>query len=82
MAICANDLYVADAATAVRRLSDRPPLPAPTWQQSADLDKIVPSNMDQATGLERAEVLGEMAGKKVFEDKVRFMVPCVCIQGT
>jgi hypothetical protein len=66
----------AQAAAAVRRMSDKPPLPSPNWKQNPDLEKIIPSNMDQATGLERAEVLAEMAGKKVFDDdKVGYMLP-------
>ena len=54
-----------------RFMSDKQPLPEPTWKQDPDLDNIVPSNFDQATGLERAEMLAEMEGRSIFEEAVR-----------
>lgn len=57
------------AVTGSRVMSGRVPLPTPAWKQSADLDNIIPSDMDQATGLERAEMLASLAGKKLFEEK-------------
>eukprot|EP00281_Chroomonas_sp_CCMP1168_P021120 CAMPEP_0206234842 /NCGR_PEP_ID=MMETSP0047_2-20121206/12812_1 /ASSEMBLY_ACC=CAM_ASM_000192 /TAXON_ID=195065 /ORGANISM="Chroomonas mesostigmatica_cf, Strain CCMP1168" /LENGTH=153 /DNA_ID=CAMNT_0053658967 /DNA_START=45 /DNA_END=506 /DNA_ORIENTATION=- len=53
---------------AARFMSGKAPLPEPKWKQAADLDDIIPGNIDQATGLERAEMLAEMEGKQIFED--------------
>jgi len=53
-----------------RFMSGRVPIPDPTWKQNPDLDNVVPSNLDQATGLERAEILAEMEGRSIFEEAV------------
>jgi hypothetical protein len=52
-------------------MSDKQPLPEPTWKQDPNIDNIIPSNFDQATGLERAEMLAEMEGRSIFEEAVR-----------
>ncbi|KAJ1489363.1 cytochrome c oxidase subunit VB-domain-containing protein [Baffinella frigidus] len=51
-----------------RFMSDRVPIPEAKWKQNPDLDNVVPSNFDQATGLERAEMLAEMEGRSIFEE--------------
>lgn len=53
-----------------RFMSGRVPIPDPAWKQNPDLDNVVPSNLDQATGLERAEILAEMEGRSIFEEAV------------
>ncbi|EKX54599.1 hypothetical protein GUITHDRAFT_160714 [Guillardia theta CCMP2712] len=59
---------VSAGASAVRTFSGRAPLPEPTWKQQDNLDNVVPTNLDQATGLERAEMLAEMNGEKIFDE--------------
>eukprot|EP00283_Hemiselmis_rufescens_P018068 CAMPEP_0173439742 /NCGR_PEP_ID=MMETSP1357-20121228/21488_1 /TAXON_ID=77926 /ORGANISM="Hemiselmis rufescens, Strain PCC563" /LENGTH=157 /DNA_ID=CAMNT_0014405139 /DNA_START=10 /DNA_END=483 /DNA_ORIENTATION=+ len=56
------------AAAAPRFMSGRTPNPDPVWKQASNLDNIIPSDMDQATGIERAEILAEMEGKPLFEE--------------
>mmetsp|Transcript_11755 Transcript_11755/g.32752 ORF Transcript_11755/g.32752 Transcript_11755/m.32752 type:complete len:155 (+) Transcript_11755:42-506(+) len=57
------------AVNGKRFLSGRAPLPDPKWKQQTDLDNKIPSDLDQATGLERAEMLYEMEGKSLFEQQ-------------
>ncbi len=51
-------------------MSARAPLPEPKWKQQDDLDNKIPTDLDQATGLERAEMLAELEGKSLFEEQV------------
>lgn len=53
-------------------MSARAPIPEPKWKQDKNIDDIIPSELDQATGLERAEMLAEMEGKQLFDVQVRF----------
>ena len=55
---------------APRFLSGRVPLPEPKWKQQDNIDNKIPTDLDQATGLERAELLAELAGKNLFEEQV------------
>ena len=57
------------AAAAPRFMSGRVPLPAPTWPQDKALDSIIPGDLDQATGLDREEVLANLAGKQLFPEE-------------
>ncbi len=51
-------------------LSARAPIPEPKWKQQDNLDNKIPTDMDQATGLERAEMLADLEGKSLFEEQV------------
>ena len=53
-----------------RLLSARAPIPEPKWKQQDNLDNKIPTDLDQATGLERAELLAELEGKNLFEEQV------------
>lgn len=55
-------------SAAVRFMGSRVPLPAPTWKQAERIEDTVATNMDQATGLERAEMLANMEGRNIFDD--------------
>mmetsp|Transcript_7376 Transcript_7376/g.14649 ORF Transcript_7376/g.14649 Transcript_7376/m.14649 type:complete len:156 (-) Transcript_7376:276-743(-) len=57
------------AAFMPRFMSARVPIPEPKWEQDKDIHsgEIVPSDMDQATGLERAELLAEAEGRNLFD---------------
>lgn len=48
-------------------MSARVPNPEPKWDQSAEIDSIIPTDLDQVTGLERAELLAEMEGRDIFD---------------
>jgi len=50
-------------------MSARAPIPEPKWKQQDDLDNKIPTDLDQATGLERAELLAELEGKSLFEEQ-------------
>jgi len=51
-----------------RFLSARVPLPEPKWKQQDDIEGTIATNMDSATGLERAEMLADMEGRNLFDD--------------
>jgi hypothetical protein len=55
-----------------RLFSGRAPLPEPKWKQQDNIDSKIPTDLDQATGLERAELLAEMEGKNLFDEHVSF----------
>lgn len=61
-------------------MSGRVPLPTPAWKQADNLDTIVPSDMDQATGLERAEMLAGLEGRKIFEEEAVSIISCYLAQ--
>lgn len=55
------------AGSMPRFMSARVPLPEPKWEQSKDIDEVIPADIDQITGLERAEMLAEMEGREIFD---------------
>ena len=58
------------AVMPARFMGARVPLPEPKWKQQAGLEGTVATNLDQATGLERAEMLAAMEGRNLFDDAV------------
>lgn len=54
-------------------MSARVPNPEPKWDQSAEIDSIIPTDLDQVTGLERAELLAEMEGRDIFDKAVSLL---------
>jgi len=53
-----------------RFMGARVPLPEPTWKQQDGIENTVSTNLDAATGLERAEMLAAMEGRNIFDDAV------------
>lgn len=53
-----------------RFMGARVPLPDPKWKQQDNIEGTIATNMDSATGLERAEMLAEMEGRNIFDDAV------------
>ena len=53
-----------------RFMGARVPLPEPKWKQQDNIEGTIATNMDSATGLERAEMLAEMEGRNIFDDAV------------
>jgi len=51
-----------------RFMGARVPLPEPTWKQQDGIENTVSTNLDAATGLERAEMLAAMEGRNIFDD--------------
>jgi hypothetical protein len=58
------------AVMPARFMGARVPLPEPKWKQQTGLEGTVATNLDQATGLERAEMLAAMEGRNLFDDAV------------
>jgi hypothetical protein len=58
------------AVMPARFMGARVPLPEPKWKQQPGLEGTVATNLDQATGLERAEMLAAMEGRNLFDDAV------------
>ena len=53
-----------------RFMGARVPLPEPKWKQQDNIEGTIATNLDSATGLERAEMLAEMEGRNIFDDAV------------
>ena len=58
------------AVMPARFMGARVPLPEPKWKQQTGLEGTVATNLDQATGLERAEMLAALEGRNLFDDAV------------
>jgi hypothetical protein len=61
-------ICVAPANAATKRfMSARVPLPEPAWKQQENIEDTIATNMDSATGLERAEILANLDGQDLFD---------------